>query len=96
VIAKCLDDALAAFLAASRDMIDVTDRLQRLGRAHPNGQQVSVLGWRALSTVFASRMWANRFERLQPSARTTFTELAGKWAQASPSAAEQKDKEYAA
>jgi hypothetical protein len=75
-----LDAALAAFLAASRDMIDVTDALQRLGHAHPNRDQINVLGWRALSTVFAGTMWSNRFERLQPSARTTFTDLASKWA----------------
>jgi hypothetical protein len=95
-IGQRLDATLTAFLAASRDMIAVADSLQQLGHAHPNHDQINVLGWRALSTVFASTMWSNRFERLQPSARTTFTELAGKWAQASRSAAEQQDKEYAA
>jgi hypothetical protein len=95
-IAQRVDAALAAFLAASRDMVDVTDSLQRLGHAHPNHDQVNVLGWRALSTVFASTMWSNRFERLQPLARTTFTELASRWsAQASPGV-EQPDKEFAA
>jgi hypothetical protein len=94
-IAKRLDAALADFTGASRDMVDVADSLRRLDHAHPNQDQINVLGWRALSTVFASTMWSNRFERLQPAARTTFTELAGKWAQASPSA-EQQDKEFAA
>jgi hypothetical protein len=42
--AKRLDDALAAFLAASRDTIDVTDSLQRLGHAHPNRDQINVGG----------------------------------------------------
>jgi hypothetical protein len=91
-IAKRLDEALSAFLAASREMIDVTASLQRLGRTHPNGEQINVLGWRALSTVLASSMWSNRFERLQPSARTSFTELATKWAaQASPGAHQPTD-----
>jgi hypothetical protein len=92
VIAGRLDSALADIATASKEMLDITDALSRLGDPHPNRSQLDSLGFRALSTALANTVWSNHFQRLAPASRISFTALATAWA----GRADSNDKEAAA
>jgi hypothetical protein len=74
------DQALAAFVAAIRDMTDRLYETRRLGADNPSHAQLETLGWLALCTAFENTLFRRRVDRVPPLSRTTFTAFASKWA----------------
>jgi hypothetical protein len=78
-VGQRLDAALASFVAASRDALDIIDSINMLGRPNPSRESFAALGYRAILTKLSKTIWANRSRVMAPSERTSFTELADKW-----------------
>jgi hypothetical protein len=78
-VAKRLDEALATFVAAARDAVDVVDQINSLGRPNPSRESFSALGYRAVLTKLGHTIWANRTRVMAPGERTTFADLADRW-----------------
>jgi hypothetical protein len=78
-VGRRLDQALADFTGAAKDLVDIVDALYALDHPRPNRAQINSLGFRALSTAMSGSFWAGHFQRLQPAQRVTFTALATAW-----------------
>jgi hypothetical protein len=74
------DQALAAFVAAIRDMTDSLHETRGLGADHPSHEQLEAFGWRALCTALEGTLFRRRVDRIAPLSRTSFTAFTAQWA----------------